>query len=111
MELIETRAKGGEVQLKVFRPKQTKEDKLASALEGAYTRVLNGLGANAAVQFTGGNTIDPTITIVATEARIRYDMLCVATSWTRFGVPDGLISPEAKAIDMELIAQMKQSAA
>jgi hypothetical protein len=27
---------------------------LASALEGAYTRVLNGLGANTAVQLTGG---------------------------------------------------------
>ncbi|MGW0447946.1 Tn3 family transposase [Streptosporangium sandarakinum] len=27
---------------------------LASALEGAYTRVLGGLGANTAVQFTGG---------------------------------------------------------
>lgn len=46
----------------------------------------------------GGNS--PLLTIVATEARIRFDMLVVATSWTRFGVPDGVISPEAKAIDI-----------
>ncbi|MFT4182908.1 MAG: creatininase family protein [Rhizobium sp.] len=46
----------------------------------------------------GGNS--PLMTIVATEARIRLDMLAVATSWTRFGVPDGLISPEDKAIDI-----------
>lgn len=46
----------------------------------------------------GGNS--PLITVVATEARIRFHMLCVATSWTRFGVPDGVISPEAKAIDI-----------
>jgi creatinine amidohydrolase len=46
----------------------------------------------------GGNS--PLTTIVATEARIRFKMLCVATSWTRFGVPEGLITPEAKAIDI-----------
>jgi creatinine amidohydrolase len=46
----------------------------------------------------GGNS--PLLTIVATEARIRFHMLCVATSWTRFGVPEGLIAPEAKAIDI-----------
>lgn len=46
----------------------------------------------------GGNS--PLLTVVATEARIRFKMLCVATSWTRFGVPEGVISPEAKAIDI-----------
>jgi len=46
----------------------------------------------------GGNS--PLITIVATEARVRFNMLAVATSWTRFGVPDGLISPDDKAIDI-----------
>ncbi|EJK79650.1 creatininase family protein [Rhizobium sp. AP16] len=46
----------------------------------------------------GGNS--PLMTIVATEARIRFDMLAVATSWTRFGVPEGLIAPEDKAIDI-----------
>jgi len=46
----------------------------------------------------GGNA--PLMTVVATEARIRFNMLCVATSWTRFGVPNGMISPEAKAIDI-----------
>lgn len=46
----------------------------------------------------GGNA--PLMTVVATEARVRFSMLAVATSWTRFGVPDGLIAPEAKAIDI-----------
>jgi creatinine amidohydrolase len=46
----------------------------------------------------GGNS--PLTTIVATEARIRFNMLCVATGWTRFGVPDGVITPQAKAVDI-----------
>lgn len=46
----------------------------------------------------GGNS--PLMTIVATEARIRLGMLSVATSWTRFGVPEGLIAPEDKAMDI-----------
>ena len=46
----------------------------------------------------GGNS--PLMTIVATELRVRFDMLAVATSWTRFGLPAGLISPEEKALDI-----------
>ncbi|WP_431320461.1 creatininase family protein [Rhizobium sp. YTU87027] len=46
----------------------------------------------------GGNS--PLMTIVATEARVRFNMLAVATSWTRFGVPADVIPPEAKAIDI-----------
>ncbi|MBA8881224.1 creatininase family protein [Phyllobacterium myrsinacearum] len=46
----------------------------------------------------GGNA--PLMTIVATELRIRFNMLAVATSWTRFGLPDGLISPEEKTLDI-----------
>ncbi len=46
----------------------------------------------------GGNS--PLTTIVATEARVRFSMLAVATSWTRFGVPEGLIEPGDKAIDI-----------
>ncbi|MEP7454236.1 creatininase family protein [Phyllobacterium sp. SB3] len=46
----------------------------------------------------GGNS--PLLTIVATELRVRFNMLAVATSWTRFGLPEGLISPEEKAIDI-----------
>lgn len=46
----------------------------------------------------GGNS--PLMTIVATEARIRFNMLVVATSWTRFGVPEGVISLEDKAFDI-----------
>ncbi|OBZ95265.1 creatininase [Pararhizobium polonicum] len=46
----------------------------------------------------GGNS--PLTTIVATEARVRFNMLAVATSWTRFGQPDGWIGAEDKAIDI-----------
>lgn len=46
----------------------------------------------------GGNS--PLMTIVATEARVRFNMLAVATNWTRFGQPDGWIEPEDKAIDI-----------
>lgn len=46
----------------------------------------------------GGNS--PLMTIVATEARVRFPMLAVATSWTRFGLPPGVISPEEKAVDI-----------
>ncbi len=46
----------------------------------------------------GGNS--PLMTIVTTELRVRFNMLAVATSWTRFGLPAGLISPEEKAIDI-----------
>lgn len=44
----------------------------------------------------GGNS--PIMTIVATEARVRFAMLAVATSWTRFDLPDGVIPPEEKAL-------------
>ncbi|MDI7860458.1 creatininase family protein [Rhizobiaceae bacterium n13] len=46
----------------------------------------------------GGNS--PLMTIVATEARVRFNMLAVATSWTRFGQPEGWMPPEHKAIDI-----------
>lgn len=61
---------------------------------------LSGLGIRKFVMLNahGGNS--PLMTIVATEARVRFGMLAVATSWTRFGVPDGLIAPDDKAIDI-----------
>lgn len=43
----------------------------------------------------GGNS--PLMTIVAAELRARFRMLCVATSWTRFGYPAGIISAQEKA--------------
>ncbi|MFC4624386.1 creatininase family protein [Daeguia caeni] len=46
----------------------------------------------------GGNS--PLMTIVTTELRVRCNMLAVATSWTRFGVPDGLIAPGEKSLDI-----------
>ena len=65
---------------------------IAQQLDAAGIRKLVMLNAH------GGNA--PLMTIVATEARVRFDMLAVATSWTRFGVPEGIITPAAKAIDI-----------
>ena len=46
----------------------------------------------------GGNS--PLMTVVATEARVRFAMLAVATSWTRFALPDGIIAAEDKPYDI-----------
>lgn len=46
----------------------------------------------------GGNS--PLATIVATELRARLGMLAVATHWTRFGIPEDLISAEQKHLDI-----------
>jgi len=43
----------------------------------------------------GGNA--PLMTVVATELRARHRMLAVATSWTRFGYPAGLVSDDERA--------------
>ena len=43
----------------------------------------------------GGNA--PLMTVVATQARVEFGMLAVATSWTRFGYPEGVITPDEKA--------------
>lgn len=66
----------------------------------AIAETLNHQGTRKFVMLNahGGNS--PLMTIVATEARIRFGMLAVATSWTRFGLPAGIISPEEKAIDI-----------
>jgi len=42
----------------------------------------------------GGNS--PLMTIVATELRCRFDMLCAYTSWTRFGAPEEIVGSEEK---------------
>lgn len=65
---------------------------IAEELNRAGIRKLLLLNAH------GGNS--PLLTIVATEARVRFNMLAVATSWTRFGQPAGWITPEDKAIDI-----------
>ena len=66
----------------------------------AIAEDLVKLGIRKLVLFNahGGNS--PLMTIVTTEARIRFNMLAVATSWTRFGQPQGLIDPADKAIDI-----------
>jgi len=66
----------------------------------AIAQDLHGQGIRKFVMLNahGGNA--PLMTIVATEARVRFNMLAVATSWTRFGQPDGWIRPEDKAIDI-----------
>jgi creatinine amidohydrolase len=66
----------------------------------AIAKTLSDQGIRKLVMLNahGGNS--PLLTVVATEARVRFNMLAVATSWTRFGVPAGVITPEAKAIDI-----------
>jgi creatinine amidohydrolase len=46
----------------------------------------------------GGNA--PLMTIVATELRVRFSMLAVATSWTRFGYPADLVTEAMRAVDI-----------
>ena len=46
----------------------------------------------------GGNS--PLMAIVATELRMRFNMLAVATSWLRFGLPEGIMSAEEKHLDI-----------
>lgn len=58
----------------------------------------NGIRKLLLLNAHGGNS--PLLTVVATEARVRFNMLAVATSWTRFGVPEGVISPEDKSLDI-----------
>lgn len=65
---------------------------IAERLSGQGIRKFVMLNAH------GGNS--PLMTIVATEARVRFDMLAVSTSWTRFGIPPGIVPPEEKAIDI-----------
>ena len=44
----------------------------------------------------GGNV--PIMDLVTRELRIRHDMLAVATSWSRFGRPDGLFDPDERRL-------------
>lgn len=44
----------------------------------------------------GGNS--PLMTIIATELRVRHEMLAVATSWPRFGYPDAVVNDRERAI-------------
>ncbi|MCB1423868.1 MAG: creatininase family protein [Nitratireductor sp.] len=62
--------------------------------------VLAGRGIRKLVLLNahGGNS--PLMTIVATELRLRKKMLCVATSWTRFGYPEAVISPKEAGFDI-----------
>lgn len=61
---------------------------------------LSSLGVRKMVLLNahGGNS--PLMTIVATELRVRFDMLCVATSWTRFGKPKGQFVEEDISVDI-----------
>lgn len=63
---------------------------IAGELAGQGIRKLVFLNAH------GGNS--PLMTIVATEARVRFNMLCVASSWTRFGAEAGIVTPDEKAL-------------
>ena len=58
---------------------------------------LNGVGKFLMLNAHGGNS--PLMTVVATEARVRFGMLAVATSWTRFGLPPDTISDREKHLE------------
>ena len=61
---------------------------------------MNNLGIRKFVMLNahGGNS--PLMTIVTTEARVRFNMLGDATSWDRFGVPDGVVTPHDRRSDI-----------
>ncbi|EJF74336.1 creatininase family protein [Bartonella birtlesii] len=46
----------------------------------------------------GGNS--PLMSIVITELRRRFSMLAVATSWSRFGLPQGFMEPSQQHLDI-----------
>ncbi|WP_137155934.1 creatininase family protein [Rhizobium sp. FKL33] len=64
----------------------------------AETLRRQGVGRLMLLNAHGGNS--PLLQIVAMEARLRFGMLCVATSWTRFGIPVAIVPPERKAFDI-----------
>lgn len=55
-----------------------------------------GLRKAILVSSHGGNVA--AMNAAALECRIRHDLLAVTTTWPRFGVPDGLVSEEERAI-------------
>ncbi len=57
---------------------------------------LRGVNKLVMLNAHGGNS--PLMTIVATELRVRHAMLAVATSWTRFGYPPGLVDELEKSV-------------
>lgn len=80
----------GETQSMTFSEAIERWIDIAEMIRGKGIRKLLMLNAH------GGNS--PLMTIVATEARHRFDMLAVATSWTRFGLPPGTVSDREKAM-------------
>lgn len=57
---------------------------------------INGIAKLVLVSSHGGNT--PVCDMVIQRARIELGMLAVATSWSRFGYPDGLFSDDEIAL-------------
>ncbi|WP_337659849.1 creatininase family protein [Anderseniella sp. Alg231-50] len=57
---------------------------------------INGIQKLVLVSSHGGNT--PVCDMVIQRARIELGMLAVATSWSRFGYPDGLFSSDEVAL-------------
>lgn len=63
--------------------------------EDCYNKGINRL---LLLNAHGGNS--PLMSIVITELRRRFSMLAVATSWSRFGLPQGLIEPSQQPLDI-----------
>ena len=62
----------------------------------SFGEMLNGFGIRKMLLLNahGGNS--PLMTIVATELRCRFEMLCVATSWSRFGAAADIVGAQEK---------------
>ncbi len=74
------------------------DEAINSWIETGKNLHLSGIDRFVMLNAHGGNS--PLMTIVATELRVRFGMLAVATSWTRFGLPDDVIDPGEKAFDI-----------
>lgn len=68
----------------------------AAWLEIGASVARSGLRKIVFVNAHGGNV--PIMDVVTRELRIRHDMLAVATSWSRFGRPDGLFDPDERRL-------------
>jgi creatinine amidohydrolase len=68
------------------------ETALQSWLELGESIALTGIKKLIIINSHGGNS--SIIDLVSRELRIRHKMLAVIASWSRFGYPDGLFSPQ-----------------
>ncbi|RCL02846.1 MAG: creatinine amidohydrolase [Candidatus Tokpelaia sp. JSC188] len=85
-----------------MRMKETKTLSYQEAIERWITiaaqQYEKGIRKFVMLNAHGGNS--PLMAIVISELRARFNMLAVATSWLRFGLPKGLLTPEEQTFDI-----------